>query len=244
MAEESNQDAAANAAGNDSNAQAAATDAAEAAPPIENAAVVDSETITETDAMAGEDAKTNANAEDAAANENAAANLNANDNPNPNSNPDNEQKNEPATEEEEHSEDDDEEHSERERNADEPTYQPSKELTLADVYNPRNLTWDELEMHLYEWEYEAVAVNEYMDMKVIMKIRNGEHDDYTEEEEQEDEEKEGEGEDKPAGLIDRLKGKVQGDDGSKTKVEFKKGPTHYLNLTDDSAHVVEFYAPW
>ena len=122
----------------------------------------------------------------------------------------------------------------------EPTYPPSKELTLEDVYNPRNLTWDELEMLLYEWEEEATSVSEYLDMRVIHKLRTGEHDDDWEEEEEEEEEKP-----KGGGWLSRLKDTAKHeDDGSKTKVEFKKGPTKYLNLTDDAAHVVEFYAPW
>ena len=142
------------------------------------------------------------------------------------------------------------EHAEHE----EPTDPPSKELTLEDVYNPRNLTWDELEMHLYEWEEEITTVSEYLDMRVIHKIRTGETDDWDEESEDEDEEeneedhkKEEEKEEKKKGgsWMDRLKLNTKhADDGHKTQVEFKKGPTHYLNLTKDAAHVVEFYAPW
>eukprot|EP00584_Thalassiosira_punctigera_P012723 CAMPEP_0172547888 /NCGR_PEP_ID=MMETSP1067-20121228/17314_1 /TAXON_ID=265564 ORGANISM="Thalassiosira punctigera, Strain Tpunct2005C2" /NCGR_SAMPLE_ID=MMETSP1067 /ASSEMBLY_ACC=CAM_ASM_000444 /LENGTH=736 /DNA_ID=CAMNT_0013335037 /DNA_START=252 /DNA_END=2462 /DNA_ORIENTATION=+ len=122
----------------------------------------------------------------------------------------------------------------------EPTYPPSKDLTLEDVHNPRNLTWDELEMHLYEWEEEATSVNEYLDMRVIEKLRHGWEDDGWEEESEDEEEEE----EKPKSWLSRLKNTAHHDDGSKTKVEFKKGPTHYLNLTDDAAHVVEFYAPW
>ena len=121
----------------------------------------------------------------------------------------------------------------------EPTEPPSRELTLEDVYNPRNLTMDELEMLLYEWEQEATSVHEYLDMRIIHKMRLNLTDD---EEEGEDEGKE---EEKPKkSWMGRLKDRVSHyDDGSKTQVEFKKGPTHYLNLTGDSAHVVEFYAP-
>ncbi len=142
-----------------------------------------------------------------------------------------------------------------------PTYPPSTEvpeLTLEDFYNPRNLTLDELEMVLYEWEEEGTSVKEYIDMRVLNQLRTGESDDdWTEEDEEEEEEQEGEGEE-PKGWMSRLKkwvtrddgskAKVDGDalyDGSKTKVEFKRrGPKKYLNLTDDVFHVVEFYAPW
>ena len=149
-----------------------------------------------------------------------------------------------------------------------PTYPPSTEmpeLTLEDFYNPRNLTLDELEMVLYEWEEEGTSVKEYIDMRALNKLRMGESDeDWTEEEEEEEQEGEGEGEgegggEEPKGWMSRLKkwatrddgskAKVGGDafvdDGSKTEVEFKKkGPKKYLNLTDDVFHVVEFYAPW
>jgi hypothetical protein len=145
-----------------------------------------------------------------------------------------------------------------------PTYPPSTEmpeLTLEDFYNPRNLTLDELEMVLYEWEEEGTSVKEYIDMSALIKLRTGESDEgWTEEEEEEEEEQDGDGEgEEPKGWTSRLKkwatgddgskAKVDGDafvdDGSKTKVEFKKkGPKKYLNLTDDVFHVVEFYAPW
>lgn len=122
----------------------------------------------------------------------------------------------------------------------ETTEPPSRELTLEDVYNPRNLTMDELEMLLYEWEQDATSVHEYLDMRIIHKMRLNLTDD---EEGGEDEEKEEENPVKKS-WIGRLKDRVSHyDDGSKTQVEFKKGPTHYLNLTGDSAHVVEFYAP-
>jgi hypothetical protein len=144
-----------------------------------------------------------------------------------------------------------------------PTYPPSTEmpeLTLEDFYNPRNLTLDELEMVLYEWEEEGTSVKEYIDMSALIKLRTGESDEDWTEEEEEEEEQEGEGEgEEPKGWTSRLKKWATGDDGlkatvdgdafvddgSKTKVEFKKkGPKKYLNLTDDVFHVVEFYAPW
>ncbi len=57
-----------------------------------------------------------------------------------------------------------------------PTYPPSTEmpeLTLEDFYNPRNLTLDELEMVLYEWEEEGTSVKEYIDMSALIKLRTG-----------------------------------------------------------------------
>ncbi|KAL9180110.1 hypothetical protein ACHAXT_008080 [Thalassiosira profunda] len=108
---------------------------------------------------------------------------------------------------------------------------------MEGVHNPRNLTWDELEMLLYEWEEEVTSVNEYLDPQVLDTLRKGETDDW-EDDSYDDEEEE------PKGWMSRLKRTAHYDDGSKTKVEFKHGPTHYLNLTEGAAHVVEFYAPW
>lgn len=124
-----------------------------------------------------------------------------------------------------------------------PTYAPSKELSVEDVYNPHNLTMDELEMFLYEWEEEAVSfVDEYFDMKTMQKLRLGENDDDWKEEEDKASDETGS---ESSSWMQRLKSKMAPlDDGSKTKVEFKGGPTKYLNLSDDIAHVVEFYAPW
>lgn len=123
-------------------------------------------------------------------------------------------------------------------------YEEEEDLSLEDIYNPRNLTWDELEMLLFEWEEENESVDEYLDMRVIEKLRSGEHDDEWEsEDESEDEGEEGE----KKSWLEKMKEKVVTEDasGTKTKVEFKKGSsTAYLNLTDDAAHVVEFYAPW
>ncbi|KAL7536527.1 hypothetical protein ACHAWF_005486 [Thalassiosira exigua] len=205
-----------------------------------------------------------------------------------------------------------------------PTDPPSKEVKLEDLHNPRNMTWDELEMMLYEWEEGAGAVDEYLDMAVIEKLRRGETDDDEEENEEDGEEEKKEGEDKEKvagenagenegkqkdlnetehivkeneeqkeekaeehqkeegtpkaeempmiekekeeeaapkpdeekskeeekpkeskGFLDKLKDNLKPrDDGKKTHVEVKKGQPRYLNLTQDSAHVVEFYAPW
>ena len=75
----------------------------------------------------------------------------------------------------------------------EPTYPPTKEITAADYYNPRNLTLDELEMVLYEWEEDATnIVKEYIDMRVINSLRTGISidDDWDDEEEEEEKEKE------------------------------------------------------
>lgn len=125
-----------------------------------------------------------------------------------------------------------------------PTYAPSKELSIEDVYNPHNLTMDELENFLYEWEEEAAPyVTEYFDEKTMHQLRTGENDDHW----NEGNEKMMEGNDlgsESNSWMHRLRNKMTYDDGSKTKVEFKKGPTKYLNLSDDTAHVVEFYAPW
>ena len=69
----------------------------------------------------------------------------------------------------------------------EPSYPPTKEITAADYYNPRNLTLDELEMVLYEWEEEATnIVKEYIDMRVIHSLRTGISidDDWDDEEEE------------------------------------------------------------
>ena len=129
-----------------------------------------------------------------------------------------------------------------------PTYKPTEEVKLEDLYNPNNLTWDELEMLLYEWEEEAAtSVTEYLDMKVIHTLRTGEYDDdwYKDSEDEEEEEQEDKGS-RGGGWLSKLKNTAtHEDDGGKTQVVFnKRGPTRYLNLTDDAAHVVEFYAPW
>ena len=135
-----------------------------------------------------------------------------------------------------------------ENNDQHPTYKPTEEVKLEDLYNPNNLTWDELEMLLYEWEEEAAtSVTEYLDMKVIHSLRTDEYDDdwYKDSEDEGGEEKEEE-EDKGGGWLSKLKNTAtHEDDGGKTQVVFnQRGPTRYLNLTDDAAHVVEFYAPW
>jgi hypothetical protein len=128
-----------------------------------------------------------------------------------------------------------------------PTYPPSKALTAEDYYNPRNLTLAELEMVIYEWEEEAKPVKEYIDMRVIHQLRTGEYDDdWRWEEEEEEEELES--------WATRLKKWVTRDDGSKKMVNESavedvskakvQGSIKYLNLTDDVAHVVEFYASW
>lgn len=139
---------------------------------------------------------------------------------------------------------------EHENNDQHPTYKPTEEVKLEDLYNPNNLTWDELEMLLYEWEEEAAtSVTEYLDMKVIHTLRTGEYDDdwYKDsEDEEEEEEKEEDKSSTGGGWLSKLKNTAtHEDDGGKTQVVFnKRGPTRYLNLTDDAAHVVEFYAPW
>ncbi len=72
-------------------------------------------------------------------------------------------------------------------------------------------------------------------------MRNQEDDWYNEEEEYEEDEKREEKEKKPS----TLKDEKHHDDGSKTKVEMRKSNSnHFLNLSSDVAHVVEFYAPW
>jgi thiol-disulfide isomerase/thioredoxin len=148
----------------------------------------------------------------------------------------------------------------------EPSYPPTKEITAADYYNPRNLTLDELEMVLYEWEEEATnIVKEYIDMRVIHSLRTGISidDDWDDEEEevQERDNLEVEGgvvdkknETKTGSWMNRLQNLASSsnsdsaaaaDTTTKTSVEFHKhGPLKYLNLTSDTAHVVEFYAPW
>jgi thiol-disulfide isomerase/thioredoxin len=141
----------------------------------------------------------------------------------------------------------------------EPTYPPTKEITAADYYNPRNLTLDELEMVLYEWEEDATnIVKEYIDMRVIQSLRTGiSIDDDWDDEEEEEEKEEVEGgvdnknETKTSSWMNRLKNLAStsntetAEDTTKTTVEFTKhGPLKYLNLTSDTAHVVEFYAPW
>mmetsp|Transcript_14891 Transcript_14891/g.24400 ORF Transcript_14891/g.24400 Transcript_14891/m.24400 type:complete len:803 (+) Transcript_14891:59-2467(+) len=117
----------------------------------------------------------------------------------------------------------------------EPPYEPN----IEDFYNPHNMTYEELEYHLYEWEEDAVGhVSEYYDLEVFNRMRNEEDDWYKEDEEHVEEEQE---EKKKATLKDQK----HHDDGSKTKVEMRKSNTnHYLNLSNDVAHVVEFYAPW
>jgi thiol-disulfide isomerase/thioredoxin len=117
----------------------------------------------------------------------------------------------------------------------EPPYAPSTE----EWYNPHNMTYDELEYHLYEWEEDAVGhVTEYLDWEVFERMRNQGDDWYKEDEEHAQEEEE---EKKHT----TLKEQQHHDDGSKTKVEMRKSNTnHYLNLSNDVAHVVEFYAPW
>lgn len=129
-----------------------------------------------------------------------------------------------------------------------PTYAPEddeeEEISIEDVYNPHNLTMDELEKFLYEWEEEAAPyVTEYFDERTMHKLRTGETDDKAEEEDNTVAE-EAAAESESNGWMDRLRSKMTYDDGSKTRVEFKKGATKYLTLSDDAAHVVEFYAPW
>jgi hypothetical protein len=129
-----------------------------------------------------------------------------------------------------------------------PTYPPSKALTAEDYYNPRNLTLAELEMVIYEWEEDAKPVKEYIDMRVIHQLRTGEYDDDWRWEEEEEEEEELES------WASRLKKWVTRDDGSKKVINESavddgsktnvKGSIKYLNLTDEVAHVVEFYASW
>jgi len=124
---------------------------------------------------------------------------------------------------------------------DAPTYAPTVPDKLENYRNPHNMTMDELDMHLYVWEEEAVAVNEYYDNRVMHNMRTGEYDDDWRDSGDGGEEEE----EKKGGWLSRLKETATHEDtGSRTKVEFKKGPTKYLNLTDNAAHVVEFYAPW
>lgn len=115
-----------------------------------------------------------------------------------------------------------------------PPYDPSTEQW----YNPHNMTYDELEYHLYEWEEDAVGhVTEYLDWEVFERMRNQGDDWYQrgEEDVEQDEEKK----------RTTLKEQKHYDDGSKTKVVMRQSNTnHYLNLSNDVAHVVEFYAPW
>ncbi len=126
-------------------------------------------------------------------------------------------------------------HYEDEEEDEEEEWQPSAE----DFYNPRNMTFEELEYHLYEWEEGAVGyVSEYHDVEVFERMRNQEDDWYNEDEEEDEEEKK----DKKQST---LKDQKHHDDGSKTKVEMRKSNSnHFLNLSNDVAHVVEFYAPW
>ena len=115
-------------------------------------------------------------------------------------------------------------------------YDPSTE----EWFNPHNMTYDELEYHLYEWEEDAVGhVNEYLDWQVFERMRNQQDDWYNEDEDLEDEDEEEET--KPTSIKDQKRH----DDGSKTKVEMRKSDTnHYLKLSNDVAHVVEFYSPY
>lgn len=152
----------------------------------------------------------------------------------------------------------------------EPSYPPTKEITAADYYNPRNLTLDELEMVLYEWEEEATnIVKEYIDMRVIHSLRTGiSIDDDWDDEEEEVQEQERDNLEVEGGVVDKKNETTTGSwmnrlqnlasssnsdsaaaadttTTTKTTVEFHKhGPLKYLNLTSDTAHVVEFYAPW
>ena len=124
------------------------------------------------------------------------------------------------------------------------------ELAEDAYINPNGLREEELNMLLYEWEPEARSVKEYLDWTVIKRLRNGEHDD--DDYEEDEEEKEENGDENKAANKDHapkhaaggLKNTKHFDDGSKTEVELKKGKISYLNLTEESAHVVEFYAPW
>ena len=139
----------------------------------------------------------------------------------------------------------------------EPSYPPTKEITAADYYNPRNLTLDELEMVLYEWEEEATnIVKEYIDMRVIHSLRTGISidDDWDDEEEEvQEQEVDKKNETITGSWMNRLQNLASSSnsdsaaaaDTTKTTVEFHKhGPLKYLNLTSDTAHIVEFYAPW
>lgn len=104
-------------------------------------------------------------------------------------------------------------------------------FNLKDVYNPHNLTIDELEMFLYEWEPSATSVHEYFEWSVIEKIRSGQF--AKEQAEQEIEEVEDEETESNTSLWGRMKKKIKGGD---TKVEQKKERLAYLNLESDSAH--------
>jgi len=218
-------------AGNDSIAQAVAAESPEAG----------SEDAHKTDAVAVEEAAPVIDAAALPTEEAAAAEAIATDNAGGEGSASNETSHEVHVGQEHDHEhhnhtDGEEEHEDEDEEEDE-----EEDYSLEDVYNPRNLTWDELEMVLYEWEEEIESVSEYFDMRVIHRLRTGEYDDDWEEE-SEDEEEEG----THKSWLEKLKEKAvhQDDNGSKTKVEFKRGPTKYLNLTDDDAHVVEFYAPW
>jgi Ca2+-binding EF-hand superfamily protein/thiol-disulfide isomerase/thioredoxin len=111
-------------------------------------------------------------------------------------------------------------------------YHPQEE---PEWYNPHNMTYEELEYHLYEWEEDAVGhVNEYLDWEVFERMRN-EADDYYKNEGAEEQVKE----------EDEKKNPKHHDNGKKTVVEMRKSNTnHYLKLSPDVAHVVEFYQPW
>lgn len=102
-------------------------------------------------------------------------------------------------------------------------------------YNPHNMTYEELEYHLYEWEEDAVGhVNEYLDWEVFERMRNEADDWYT-----------NEGAEEQVREEDEKKTPKHHDDGKKTVVEMRKSNTnHYLKLSPDVAHVVEFYQPW
>ena len=131
------------------------------------------------------------------------------------------------------------------------SYAPSPEHRLEDVYNPRNLTWDELEMLLYEWGPEAShVVHEYFDMAVVQRIRDEDWSDWEQESEDEDEDEEADNavaEDTEGGagkkswlatLRDKATGEAQ-DEGGKTLVKLKSKRQAFLNLTSDAAHIVE-----
>lgn len=62
--------------------------------------------------------------------------------------------------------------------------EPPFEPNMEDYYNPHNMTYEELEYHLYEWEEDAVGhVAEYYDLEVLNRMRNQEDDWYKQDEE-------------------------------------------------------------
>jgi len=138
---------------------------------------------------------------------------------------------------------------EMEREGEEASYAPTPAHKLEDVHNPRNLTWDELEMLLYEWEPEASqVVNEYFDMAVVQRIRDEDWSDWEQDSEDEEEEagdaaaEETEGGGDKKGWLASLKEKATGeviDEGGKTRVKLKSKRQAFLNLTSDAAHIVE-----